>query len=77
MPKYRVFFEATASMTVEVEAEDEESAETAAYNVMPTQICAQCTGWGSKGWSRDLSEWELIEDNEEYGLKAVELVEED
>jgi hypothetical protein len=60
---------------VTVEAEDEEAAEDAAYNIMPQDVCAQCTGWGSKNWSRDVGEWSLIKDDPEYGVKAVELVE--
>jgi len=75
MPKYRVNYRTQLDMYVTVEAEDEEAAEQEAYNVMPHQICAQCTGWGSKGWSRDIGEWEMIDDNPEYGIKAVELVE--
>jgi len=74
---YRLYFTSTLSTSVEVEAEDLESAIEAAYdsNQMPTSICAQCTGYGSS-WSMDhTGEWEfdetyyLIDDKETKGTK--------
>lgn len=57
MPKYRVYLQTSASMTVTVEAEDPDAALDAAYEEAPGGVCAQCSGWG-KNWSLDLGEWE-------------------
>lgn len=59
MPKYRVDLVATASTTVEVEAEDKDAALEAAFaKSMPT-ICAQCSGWGGRQ-NLDLSDdWDI------------------
>lgn len=68
MPKYRVFFETTASLSVEVELDDEEierhggdaksAAIEKAYDHIPGGVCAQCSGWGRK-FSLDMGEWEI------------------
>lgn len=68
MPKYRVFFATTASLSVEVELDDEEierhggdaksAAIEKAYDAMPGDICAQCSGWG-RNYSLELGEFEI------------------
>lgn len=61
MPKYRLFFNtgATASATVEAESLDEAIDE--AHEVIPREVCAQCSGWG-QDWSLDLGDFEFDED---------------
>ena len=53
MSSYRIYFHETLSTSVEVEADNLEDAIDEAYANLPGGICAQCTGWGSAGWSRD------------------------
>ncbi len=72
MAEWRVTYRTGASLTMYVEAENEEEALDAAYDAMPGEICAQCSGWGRK-YSLDLGEWELEEDAEYF--EAVERVE--
>mgnify|MGYP000184366729 CR=1 FL=1 len=60
MPTYSVNFETTASVTITVEAEDEDAAVDLAYDEIPSSVCAQCSGWGQK-WSLDLGEFELYQ----------------
>ena len=69
MARYRVYFETTASCTVEVDADDEDAAIDKAYDEIPSGVCAQCSGWGQP-WSLDFGELDLIEDTDD--LKAVE-----
>lgn len=69
MPKYRVYLETGASLSVTVDAEDEEAAAEAAFE-SGQYLCAQCSGWG-QNWTVDLGEWDLADD-----VKAVELIEE-
>ncbi len=57
MPKYRVYLQTVASVSVQVEAEDPDEALDAAYGQVPREVCAQCSGWG-KSYSLDLGEWE-------------------
>jgi len=54
MAVYRILMNTTVSATVDVEADDYESAVAAALDVTPT-ICAQCSGRGSDS-SLDLSD---------------------
>ncbi len=56
MPKYRVYLQTVASVSIEVEAEDKEAAIDAAFEEVPSGVCAQCSGWGQK-WGLDLGEW--------------------
>jgi hypothetical protein len=55
-----------ASLSIDVEIDgdtDDLRAEAidAAYDALPGQICAQCSGW-SHGWSREVGdEWEVAE----------------
>lgn len=56
MTKYRVILETGASVSVTVEANDEEEAIERAFEDAPSEVCAQCSGWG-KNWNLDLAEW--------------------
>lgn len=58
MPSYTVDFTTTASVTVKVEADDPDSAIDFAYDEMPAEICAQCSGWG-RNWSKEEGEYEV------------------
>lgn len=73
LKKYRVNLETTASMTIEVEAEDEDHAIDKAYDEIPGSVCARCSGWEQK-WGLDLGEWELMKEETDgpYAVKAVE-----
>jgi hypothetical protein len=69
MAQYRVYLEATASMTVTVEVDDkgkdfeqiEEEAIAKAFDTAPRDVCAQCSGWGQP-WSLDFGEWESLDE---------------
>jgi hypothetical protein len=71
MKKYRVHFETMASVSVDIELSDEdiakfdgeekEAAIEKAWEELPGDVCAQCSGWGQK-WSRDQGEWELAKE---------------
>lgn len=61
MAQYRVYMRAWASLSVEVEAEDEEDAIDQAYEEGPGSLCFQCSGWGQK-WDVEIGEWEPEED---------------
>lgn len=76
MPTYRVAMSTTASLSIEVEADNETEAEEKAYEEGPRGVCAQCSGWGEK-WGLDLGDFEIDADSEFCGevYKAVELVE--
>ena len=69
MARYRVYFETTASCTVEVDADDEDAALDKAHDEIPTGVCAQCSGWGQP-WSLCFAEFEPIDDTDD--IKAVE-----
>ena len=56
MNKYRVYLQATADLSVVVEAEDPEEALDLAYESRQ-YLCSQCAGWG-ESWSLDIGEWE-------------------
>lgn len=62
MLKYRVYFETTASLSVVVDLSSEEierhggdaksAAIEKAYDDMPGDICAHCSGWDQRsGWT--------------------------
>jgi hypothetical protein len=71
MPKYRVYLQAVASTSIEVEAADKDEAyELATSGDLPT-ICAHCSGWG-RSQNLDLSEvWEIPGDDVEQGVEEV------
>lgn len=58
MPKYAVTLETIANVTIEVDAEDESDAFEKAFEEVPSEVCAQCSGWGN-GYSLDLGEWDI------------------
>jgi hypothetical protein len=60
MPKYSVSLMTTLSLSITVEAENEEAAREEAYQEAPG-ICAQCSGWGRK-YGMDIGEWTAPED---------------
>ncbi|MFE3452409.1 hypothetical protein ACFXJ8_26145 [Nonomuraea sp. NPDC059194] len=74
MPKYRVHLVGSASATIDVEAEDAESAVDEAYAEGTPGICAQCCGWG-RSWSQEWpDDMQVFVDDD--GKEAVDLVEE-
>ena len=46
MAKYQVAFQNIAMVYVTVEASDPEEAIDLAYDHIPDDVCAQCSGWG-------------------------------
>lgn len=72
---YRVYFETSASLSIDVSLTDEEieaaggdplaAAVEKAEDDLPGDICAQCSGYAQRTfthdmrWSRELGEWEL------------------
>ncbi len=60
MAKYNVSFHTGASSMVSVEADDEEEAIDKAYDELPSEVCAQCSGW-RQSWSFDIGDWEMDE----------------
>lgn len=55
---YRIYFTQTASCSVEVEADDLESAVDLAYEQVPIGVCAHCSGWGGRVGIDLGGEWE-------------------
>lgn len=79
MARARVYFTTIASLMVTVDVPDDidpeerhEAAIEAAYEATPRDICAQCYGWGET-WSRDLGEWEVIDDNPVEWLEELDV----
>lgn len=65
MSRFRVVLVTTSSTTVDVEADDIESAIEEAHERMPGDICAGCSGYGHTSWWRELGDdWDavLVED---------------
>jgi hypothetical protein len=58
MSKYRVYLTTGASAVVTVEAETEDEAVDLAFDEVPREVCAQCSGWG-RDYGIDLGEWDL------------------
>lgn len=58
MPKFKVLLTAAAEAVITVEAADEEEAREAAFDHGPA-ICAQCSGWGKRGVTLDIGEWDV------------------
>jgi hypothetical protein len=52
MSKYRVSFSQVTWISVDVEADDPDTALERAYDEAPASICAQCSGWNQL-WDRD------------------------
>lgn len=63
MATYRIYYTTTASASVEVEADSFDEALDAAPDLLPSDVCAQCGGWGSD-YSLELAgEWTADESN--------------
>lgn len=58
MAEYTVPFTTVASTTVTVEADNYDDALDAAYNALPTGLCAQCSGWNNPPGVEIGGEWE-------------------
>jgi len=70
MAKYRVYLETGASVAVTVEVDDglneddaREAAIEEAFASVPSDVCGQCSGWGTK-WSLDIGEWEVATEDD-------------
>ena len=62
--KYRVSMETGAWMSITVEADDPDEAIERAYEEIPGDICAHCSGWGQT-WSRELSDdWQVSKNDD-------------
>lgn len=61
MAKYDVSMTTCAYAIVTVEADNEDDAMERALEKGPTNICAQCSGWGMP-WSLDLGGWDIADD---------------
>lgn len=73
MSTYRIYFNTGASSVVEVEADDLEAAIEAAYDELPSGVCARCAGWGS-GPGIDLGgDWEVDDSAYEVDGKWIEV----
>jgi len=65
MAKYRVRFETKAWASVEVDVDDPELAVENAYAELPSDVCAQCSGWG-RNWILTLGEeWSIEKDSKQ------------
>lgn len=59
MPTFRVTLTRTQEFYTEIEAEDAEAAENAAFDLSgEASSCAQCGGWGRE-WSVDEGDWDF------------------
>lgn len=66
MPKFIVHHETTSSIVIKVEADNYEDAIEKAWEILPSSVCAQCSGWNEK-WSRDEGEYEATAVEDEAG----------
>jgi hypothetical protein len=67
MPKFKVLFSANTDIEVKVGwAEDKDDAIEKATELMPSGLCAQCSGYW-ENWSRDESDAEPYEVQDENG----------
>lgn len=73
MSTYRIYFNTGALTTIQVEAEDLESAIDAAYDELPSGLCAQCAGWGSQPGIDLGDDWEVDESCYEVDGEYVEV----
>src|SRR5690606_22745350 len=62
MSTYRIYLTQTASCSVEVEADDFEEATEKAYDLVPSGLCAHCSGWGQSVGIDLGGGWEVDED---------------
>lgn len=62
MTKYLIEIQTTATATMQIEAEDADSAIDQAFEGAPN-VCAQCGGWG-KDYDLELGEWDMPRDGE-------------
>lgn len=76
MPTYRVVLSSVLSTSIDVEAGDEGEAMDLALEGAPSDICAQCSGWGRE-WDVDQGEWDIAREYQDGRLveMAPELVE--
>jgi hypothetical protein len=59
METYRVFYEATASTYIDVEAENADDAADKADEIFEgPDVCAQCAGYGQDTPGIELGDWE-------------------
>lgn len=73
MAKYKVQLRAYAFTTIEVEADDPDSAIDKAYDAGTPTLCAQCAGWGNDRQNLELGEvWETTTVEDEAGEVAWE-----
>jgi hypothetical protein len=56
MAIYKVQLQRADWVTLTVEAEDEDAALDAAYELAPGEPCGQCSGWG-ESWYLDVGDW--------------------
>ena len=55
--KYQVLFTTTANYVVTVDSESPDTAVEKAYELLPSGVCAHCSGWG-RNYSLDFGEWD-------------------
>ncbi|RNL64394.1 hypothetical protein EFK50_07675 [Nocardioides marmoriginsengisoli] len=72
MSKYVIYLTTEASIAIEVEADSLEEAQDAAFDELPSGVCAQCSGWGS-AWSLDLGDFEVDESHHSVDGEWVEV----
>lgn len=72
MAKYRVYLETTAELFVTVEADDPEEATERAFELAPSEVCAQCSGWGQP-WSLDLGELDVARERPDGSGRGAEI----
>lgn len=58
MAEFRIFFNTTASTSVAVEADDFDTAVDLAWEEVPTNVCAHCSGWGGGPGIELAGEWD-------------------
>lgn len=62
MTKYRVTLKNIIEFGTTVEAEDADAAVEAAYEMVPYEICGQCSGWNRDYWMEMGGEWSEYDD---------------
>jgi hypothetical protein len=69
---YGLYFNVATSIYIKVEAETLEEAQELAYDEIPHDVCAQCSGWGQT-WGMDLGEPVLDETAYSVDGKHIEV----